>query len=61
VSELIIVGYDDHDTARKAYEQIISLQNDYVVDLAKPFGGEVLQTSLSAEDDTDLAEGLSPS
>jgi uncharacterized membrane protein len=34
VSELIIVGYDDHDTARKAYEQVISLQNDYVVDLA---------------------------
>jgi uncharacterized membrane protein len=33
MSELIVLGYDDHDTAKKAYQQVLSLQNDYVVDL----------------------------
>ena len=33
MSELIVIGYPDHDTARKAYEQVSSLQRDYVVDL----------------------------
>lgn len=34
MSELIIIGYDDHDTAKKAYEQVLSLQRDHIVDLA---------------------------
>ena len=33
MSELIVVGYDDHDTAKRAYQQVLSLQNDFVVDL----------------------------
>jgi uncharacterized membrane protein len=34
MSELIVFGYADHDTARKAYEQVLTLQRDHVVDLA---------------------------
>ena len=33
MSELIILGYDDHDTAKRAYEQVQTLQRDYIVDL----------------------------
>jgi uncharacterized membrane protein len=33
VSDLIIIGYDDHDTAKRAYEQVIALHHDHVVDL----------------------------
>jgi uncharacterized membrane protein len=33
MSELIVVGYDDHDTAKRAYQQVVTLQNDFVVDL----------------------------
>jgi uncharacterized membrane protein len=33
MSDLIIIGYDDHDTAKKAFERIIELQNDHIVDL----------------------------
>jgi uncharacterized membrane protein len=34
MSELIIIGYDDQDTARRAYEQVQQLQQDFVVDLS---------------------------
>lgn len=34
MSELIIIGYDDHDTARRAYEKVQSLRNAHIVDLA---------------------------
>jgi uncharacterized membrane protein len=33
MSDLIIIGYDDHDTARHAYEQVMALHDDHVVDL----------------------------
>lgn len=33
MSELIIIGYDDHATAEKAYERVLQLQRDYIVDL----------------------------
>ncbi|SEE73069.1 DUF1269 domain-containing protein [Jiangella alba] len=33
MSELIIIGYDDHDTAQKAYEEVQRLQSDFIVDL----------------------------
>jgi uncharacterized membrane protein len=33
MSDLIIIGYDDHGTATRAYEQVLSLQRDHVVDL----------------------------
>jgi uncharacterized membrane protein len=33
MSELIIIGYDDHATARRAYEQVQDLQREYVVNL----------------------------
>jgi uncharacterized membrane protein len=33
MSDLIIIGYDDHGTAKKAFERVIELQNDHVVDL----------------------------
>lgn len=34
MSELIIIGYDDHETANKAYERVLGLQRDFVVDLS---------------------------
>lgn len=34
MSELIILGYDDHETAKRAFSQVEQLQRDYVVDLA---------------------------
>lgn len=33
MSELIIIGYNDHDTARQAYEQVQALERDFVVGL----------------------------
>jgi len=33
MSELIIIGYDDHATAEKAYNQVMALQSDLIVDL----------------------------
>lgn len=34
MSDLIIIGYDDHATAEKAYDQVLALSKDLVVDLA---------------------------
>jgi uncharacterized membrane protein len=34
MSELIILGYDDHATAQRAYERVLDLQRDFVVDLS---------------------------
>ncbi|MCY1138001.1 DUF1269 domain-containing protein [Actinoplanes sp. Pm04-4] len=34
MSDLIILGYQDHDTAVKAYEEVQRLQNDHIVDLS---------------------------
>jgi uncharacterized membrane protein len=34
MSDLIIIGYQDHDTAKRAYEEVLVLQNDHVVELA---------------------------
>ena len=34
MSELIILGYDDHATAQQAYERVMGLQRDFVVDLS---------------------------
>jgi uncharacterized membrane protein len=34
MSDLIILGYDDHDTATRAYEEVLRLQNDHIVDLS---------------------------
>lgn len=33
MSDLIVIGYEDPGTARQAYEQVLSLQKDYVVEL----------------------------
>lgn len=33
MSELIVIGYDDHDTAEMAYERVLELQRDFIVDL----------------------------
>lgn len=33
MSELIVIGYDDHDSARQAYAQALSLQRDMVLNL----------------------------
>lgn len=33
MTELIIIGYDDQDTAQRAYEEVQRLQHDLVVDL----------------------------
>ncbi|WP_454085420.1 DUF1269 domain-containing protein [Georgenia sp. Marseille-Q6866] len=34
MSELIILGYDDHVTARRAYDKVLDLQGDFIVELA---------------------------
>lgn len=34
MSELIIIGYDDHETAHKAQDKVLQLQRDFVVQLA---------------------------
>ena len=34
MSDLIILGYDNHDTATRAYEEVLRLQNDHIVDLS---------------------------
>lgn len=33
MSELIVIGYEDHGTATQAYNQVLQLQNDFVVSL----------------------------
>lgn len=33
MSELIVIGYDDQATATQAYEQVLALQKDFVVQL----------------------------
>jgi uncharacterized membrane protein len=33
MSDLIVIGYDDPQTARQAYEQVQRLQQDFVVQL----------------------------
>src|SRR6478736_2711553 len=33
MSELIVIGYDDHDQATSAYNEVLSLQGDFVVEL----------------------------
>lgn len=34
MSELIILGYEDHDSATRAYQKVLDLQRDFVVDLS---------------------------
>jgi uncharacterized membrane protein len=34
MSDLIVIGYDNPQTARQAYEQVLRLQQEFVVDLA---------------------------
>ena len=33
MSDLIIIGYDDHDTAKRAYDQVLDLNKDHIVEL----------------------------
>lgn len=33
MSDLIILGYDKHETAQQAYQRVIALQNDHIVEL----------------------------
>jgi uncharacterized membrane protein len=33
MSDLIVIGYDDESTARSAYDQVLNLQKDFLVDL----------------------------
>ncbi|MGS0685295.1 DUF1269 domain-containing protein [Nakamurella sp. GG22] len=33
MSELIVIGYDDHEKATAAYNEVMALQGDFVVDL----------------------------
>jgi uncharacterized membrane protein len=33
MSELIIIGYNDHDTARAVYKEVLRLEDDFIVDL----------------------------
>jgi len=58
VSELIVIGYNDQATATQAYNQVMELTEDKFADAMKPYGGQVLKTSLSAEDEKELAHDL---
>jgi uncharacterized membrane protein len=99
MSDLIVIGYENPQTAREAYEQVQRLQRDFIVDLRglaivnadadgkthvdtpqrnvgtsagsgakitednfttamRPFGGTVLESSMSAADGQDLAQVL---
>jgi uncharacterized membrane protein len=33
MSDLIVIGYPDEDTAEKVWEELVKLQDDYLVDL----------------------------
>lgn len=33
MSELIIIGYQDHETAERAYQRVLQLKSDYIVEL----------------------------
>ena len=33
MSDLIIIGYDDHDTAKRAYDEVLQLNKDHIVEL----------------------------
>jgi uncharacterized membrane protein len=33
MSDLIVIGYEDHQTARRAYDEVQRLQSDFIVDL----------------------------
>jgi uncharacterized membrane protein len=33
MSDLIIIGYDDHETAQRAYDQVLELNKDHIVEL----------------------------
>jgi uncharacterized membrane protein len=33
MSDLIVIGYDDHDTAKRAYDEVLQLNNDHIVEL----------------------------
>ena len=33
MSDLIVIGYEDHQTARRAYDEVQRLQQDFIVDL----------------------------
>ena len=33
MSELIVIGYDNHDQATEAYNEVLSMQGDFVVEL----------------------------
>ena len=33
MSELIVIGYDDHDKATAAYNEVLAMQGDFVVEL----------------------------
>jgi uncharacterized membrane protein len=33
MSDLIIIGYDDHDTAKRAYDEVLGLNKDHIVEL----------------------------
>lgn len=32
MSELIVIGYDDHPTATQAYGKVLDLQKDFVIE-----------------------------
>ena len=34
MSELIVIGYDDHETAERAQEEVLRLRRDFVVELS---------------------------
>ncbi len=50
MSELIIIGYDDHAVAERAYERVQQLQHDFILELS---GLAVLRVDLDGKKHVD--------
>jgi uncharacterized membrane protein len=67
MSDLIVTGYPDEDTAQRVYDELMKLEHDIIVrkvtmdrflEALRPYGGTVLQTSLPRDAEQELMEGL---
>ncbi|MEU4547107.1 hypothetical protein [Nonomuraea dietziae] len=59
MSNLIAIAYPDVATATRVRDRLLELQRERLIILADaPFGGEIIQTSLSEEAEADLREAV---
>jgi uncharacterized membrane protein len=58
VSTLAAIAYPDRDTAEKAREELVAATRDKLIARVKPYGGEIIQTSLSTQEEQNLRDAL---